>query len=248
MIWLIVALLFLMTALIYVMIYNIWLFFTMVASIISQSLIFTAWANAQFGTIDNLIVLLTALPAIGHVMFSNRAESEQTDLVEQVTRPSENILTDEEFNHLTAIVQQWLQISRVPGKPEVTFVRLKQTGEMRTTPLGKWMDFYAFQYCDTKRPAFNLTTEVEITLLIHLSGRDKLADEKSEMNIRLLSLFNIENERDNERINSWSMIRYLGEICRFSLAALNEYIKWEEIDERSAKATPAIDGEKVSGI
>ncbi|MDZ7757985.1 DUF6544 family protein [Rhodohalobacter sp.] len=247
-IWLIATVLFLMTALTYLLNYSVWPFLAMIAVIVSQVLIFTVWGDAKFGTIANIIVLLAAIPAIGHFMFSNMVEHEQTVFLEQVTRPSGTVIASEDLDQLPPIVQTWLKNSGVPGKPDVTFVRLKQTGEMKTTPDGKWMEFSAVQYFDTKRPAFNWSTEVQMMPLVHLAGRDKLTDGQGEMIIKLLSLFNVVNEKNNEKINSGTMIRYLGEICWFPAAALNEYISWEEIDELSAKATLAVNGEEVSGI
>jgi len=247
-IWLIATILFLMAVLTYVLNYSLWPYIALTAVIVSQVLIFTAWGDAKFGSIANMIILLAALPAIGHVMFNNQIEDEQIELIEQADRPSGRIITGEEFNHLPTIVQRWLHRSGVPGKPDVSFVRMKQTGEMRTDPDGKWMDFSAVQYFDTKRPAFNWSTEVEMMPLIHLSGRDKLSGGEGEMNIKLLSLINVVNEKNNEKINSGTMIRYLGEICWFPAAALNDYITWEEIDELYAKATLTVNGEEVSGI
>ena len=247
-IWLIATVLFLMTALTYLLNYTVWPFLAVIAVIFSQVLIFTAWGDAKFGTIANIIVLLATIPAFGHVSFSNRVESEQIDLLEQVNTPSNSVITGEDFSHLPTTVQRWLNRSEVPEKPDVSFVRLKQTGEMKTTPDGKWMEFSAVQYFDTKRPAFNWSTEVQMMPLVHLAGRDKLTDGQGEMIIKLLSLFNVVNEKNNEKINSGTMIRYLGEICWFPAVALNESITWEQIDELSAKAMLEINGEEVSGI
>jgi hypothetical protein len=247
-IWLIVAVLFLTTALTYFMNYSLWPFLALIAALVSQFLIYTAWGDAKFGTIANLIVLLAALPAIGYVIFNNRVGNEQVELLEQAVRPSNGIIDGEEFNQLPAIVQRWLHVTGVPGQPDVTFVRLKQSGKMKTTPDGKWLNFSAVQYFDTKRPAFNWLTEVEMMPLVHLTGRDKLTDGKGEMIIKLLSLINIVNEGHNDKVNSGTMIRYLGEICWFPSAALNEYVRWEENDNLSAMATFSIEGKEVSGI
>jgi len=247
-IWLIASVIFLMAFLTYLLNYRFWPFLALTAVAISQVLIFMAWGDAKFGTIANIIVLLAAIPAIGHFMFSNMVEHEQTALLEQVNLSSDRVITSEDLNHLPPIVQTWLKNSGVPGKPDVTFARLKQTGEMRTTPDGKWMEFIAVQYFDTKRPAFIWSTEVQMMPLVHLVGRDKLTDGKGAMIIKLLSLFNVVNEKNNEKINSGTMIRYLGEICWFPAAALNEHITWKEVDELTAKATLAVNGEEVSGI
>ncbi|MGM0746228.1 MAG: DUF6544 family protein, partial [Bacteroidota bacterium] len=246
--WLVASVLFLTTAVLYIMSYRFWPFIAIIAVILSQFIVFTAWGDAKFGTIANLIILLVALPAAGDWFFNSKVSSEQDYLLEQVSPPEDQRIQEEDLQHLPDIVQTWLKNSGAIGKPEVTFVRLKQTGEMRTSPDGKWLNFNAVQYFDVKGPAFNWSTEVKMMPLVHLVGRDKLTDGNGEMIIKLLSLFNVVNERDNQKLNSGTMIRYLGEICWFPSAALNDYISWEEIDETTAKATLTVNGDEVSGI
>ena len=246
--WLAAAILFLTTALLYIMSYRTWPFIAVIAIILSQIIIFTAWGDAKFGTIANVIILLVALPAMGDWFFHNKVSSEQGYLLEQVSQPGDKRVQKEGIEHLPKIVQVWLQNSGVLGKPAATFVRLQQTGQMKTEPEGKWMDFSAIQYFDTVQPSFVWKVDVSMLPLITLTGRDKLKDGQGEMLIKLLSLVNVVNEKQNEQINTGTLIRYLGEICWFPAAALNDYINWEEIDELSAKATLTVNGEEVSGI
>jgi hypothetical protein len=247
-IWLIVGVLFLITALVYLMNYSSWPFFAMIAVVVSQGLIFTVWSDAKFGSIANLIILLVALPVLGNMLFNEKVTTEQEQLLEQVSQPSDRILHEEDFQHLPEIVQTWMRNSGVAGKPEISFMRLKQTGEMKTDPDGIWMDFTAVQYFDVHNPSFIWEVDVRMMPLITLNGRDKLKDGQGEMLIKLFSLVNVVNEQHNEQINTGSLIRYLGEICWFPSAALKEYISWEGVDEYSARATLAVDGQQVSGI
>jgi hypothetical protein len=68
------------------------------------------------------------------------------------------------------------------------------------------------------------------------------------MLIKVLSLFPVVNSRDNEKINTGTMQRYLGEIAWFPSAALSPYITWEEIDDLSAKASMTYKGTTGSGV
>ena len=247
-IWLVISVLFLLTAVIYAMNYRLWPVIAIIALVLSQFLIFTVWSDAKFGSIANLIILLVALPAFGNVMFNDMVTNEQVNLLEQVSQPGDRLLQEEDFRHLPEIVQTWLKNSGVAGKPDVTFVRLKQTGEMKTEPNGKWMNFSAIQYFDTRKPSFVWTVDVNMIPFITLTGRDKLKGEQGEMLIKLFSLVNVVNEKDNEQINTGTLIRFLGEICWFPSAALNDFFTWEGIDDTSAKATMMIDEQQVSGI
>jgi membrane protein implicated in regulation of membrane protease activity len=248
-VWLSAGLIFLLTALLYLAGQSFWPWMALLSILISQVLIITIWNDAKFGTIANLIILLVALPAMGNELFNNKVAEEQRILLERASRSAgERILHDEDIQHLPEIVQTWLLNSGVVGKPEISFVRLKQSGIMNTDPDGRWMDFSAVQYFDINHPSFIWKVDVRMMLLITLTGRDKLKDGQGGMLIKLFSLFNVVNEKENEQINTGTLIRYLGEICWFPSAALKEYIKWEEIDEHSAKATLTAGTQQVSGI
>lgn len=246
--WLAAGTLILTTALLYIMSYRFWPFIAIFAVILSQIIIFTVWSDAKFGTIANLIILLVALPDLGDRMFSDRVMKEQRNLLRQASGSAERVLQKEDFQHLPDIVQTWLKNSGVAGKQDVTFVRLKQTGEMKTEPNGSWMGFSAVQYFDVKNTSFNWKVDVKMMPLVTLTGRDKLQNGQGEMLIKLLSLVNVVNEKGSEQISTGSRIRFLGEICWFPSAALNENITWEEIDETAAKATMITEDQQVSGI
>lgn len=246
--WLVASVLILLTVLMNLMNYRYWSVIAIIALVLSQIVIFTAWGDAKFGTIANVVILLVALPALGDWMFSDRVADEQKNLLEQVSGPADRVLQDKDFQQQPDIVQTWLKNSGVAGKPDVTFVRLKQTGEMKTEPDGSWMDFSAVQYFDVKNTSFNWKVDVKMMPLVTLTGRDKLQNGKGEMLIKLLSLVNVVNEKGSEQINTGSLTRFLGEICWFPSAALNENITWEEIDETSAKATLTTEDQQVSGI
>ncbi|PKD44051.1 DUF6544 family protein [Rhodohalobacter barkolensis] len=246
--WLVASVLILLTVLMNLMNYRYWSVIAIIALVLSQIVIFTAWGDAKFGTIANLIILLVALPALGDRMFSDRVMKEQRNLLEHVSNPSDRVMQVEDFQHLPEVVQTWLKNSGVAGKPDVTFVRLKQSGEMKTEPEGSWMDFSAIQYFDVKNTSFNWKVDVKMMPLVTLTGRDKLQNGQGKMLIKLLSLVNVVNEKGSEQINTGSLTRFLGEICWFPSAALNENITWEEIDETSAKATLTTEDQQVSGI
>lgn len=245
--WLAATVLFLTTAVLYIMSYRFWPFIAIIAVILSQIIVFTAWGDAKFGTIANVIILLVALPAAGDWFFNSKVSSEQKHLLEQISQPEDQRVQEEDLQHLPEIVQTWLTYSGVVGKPEATFVRLKQTGEMKTSPEGRWMDFSAVQYFDVKSTSFNWKVDVKMMPLISLTGRDKLKDGQGEMLIKLLSLVNVVNEKQTDQINSGSLIRFLGEICWFPSAALNENLAWVELDGTSAKATLTTKDQEVSG-
>lgn len=245
--WFVAALLFLLVAILLIFNKHGWAFFAIAAVVLSQTLIIMSWQDAKWGTILNIFILLISVVALGRFHFENMVEKEVANMLEDVPS-SISTVKNEDLGHLPRSVQKWLTATGVIGKPEIISVQLTQTGEMRTAPASKWMAFDATQYFNVNDPGFNWAVNVEAFPGIHLSGRDKLAFGKGEMKIKLLSLFNVVNEAGNEKINSGSMLRFLGEICWFPTAALNEYITWEEIDALTAKAIFRQYDEEVWGV
>lgn len=247
-IWLACALLFIIAIVLYLSHHSYWAFIALTAVLISQLVIILSWGDAKFGTLANMIILAVALPAIGSYFFKKMVHAEQLTLMSHVYNVADKLITSEDLNHLPEVVKRWLIKSGAAGGEPASFVKLKQKGQMKTKADGSWMDFEAEQYVDIDRASFIWTTHVQMMPLISLSGRDKLIDGEGQMLIKLLSLIPVVNEGPNEKINTGSMLRYLGEMCWFPSGALNDYIKWQELSTNSAQATLTIDGISVQGI
>lgn len=245
--WLIAGVIFLLTFLLFWFDKKYWPFFALAGVLISQSLIIISWQDTKFGTILNILILLVGLPALGNFHFRNMVESEKRDFQQELKEFDAYPVTREKIQSLPPAVRKWLETSGVIGKPEISYGHLTQTGEMRTSPDGKWMAFEAEQLVNLHRPAFIWDTEVEMAPLIKLYGRDKLIDGEGEMLIKLLSLLTVVDEGPGEEMNTGSMLRFLGEICWFPSAALSENITWEETGRYTAKATFRMEQSEVEG-
>ncbi len=246
--WLLTALLFTAAVVLFLMRKESWPIITVIAAVISQVLIITVWKDAKFGTFANIIALLVVIPVFAHNRFTKMAAFESKTILARIPNGNTEIITKEMLDNLPPAVQKWLTRSGIIGKEKICTVRLKQKGEMKIKPGGKWMPFAAIQYFTVNEPAFVWTTDVQMMPLVILTGRDKFEKGHGEMAIKLLSLYKVAYGHDNEKINSATMIRYLAETSWFPTAALSEYIQWEAIDSLSAKATLTYSGLKVSGI
>ena len=245
--WLLAAVVFLIVATLIIMNKQGWPFFAIAAVILSQTLIIMSWQDAKWGTVVNIIILILSVPALGRFHFEAMVKKEVIGLLKEAPQ-NRTIVKMEDLGHLPGSVQNWLIESGVVGKDNVFTGRLKQHGQMKTQPNGKWMAFDAVQYFNLQTPGFNWAAQVDAFPMVHLSGRDKLTYGEGEMKIKLLSLINVVDEKGNEKVNSGSMLRFLGEICWFPSAALEDYISWEEIDSLTAKATFTQQNKEVSGI
>ena len=246
--WMIASLLFLVASLAFIKHREWWPGTALTAVLLSQLLIFLSWNDAKAGTVLNLIILGLSLPAYGYSRFDRMAREETAELLSHIPAANDPEKGSEIFNALPPIVKKWIRQSGTLGGEEVASVRLKQKGRMRIKSGGKWMSFSAVQYFNTNDPSFIWTTRVKVLPAVYFDGRDKLYRGEGEMLIRVQSLFNVVNEKGNEKINSGSMLRFLAETAWFPAAGTNSYLSWEAVSELSARANFTYNGEKVSGL
>lgn len=212
-----------------------WPVVALIASVASQIIIVTVWKDARWGTLANAMIMVVAIQAFANVQFQKMITDEIEGLLHHVDEST--VTAHQQPETLPKPVYKWLKHSGALDNETVYCARIKQTGCMRTTPDGKWMNFTAEQYFDFQNPAFVWTTQVEMISLITLTGRDKFVNGEGEMLIKLLSLVAVADEGPHDKINSAAMLRFLGETSWFPSTALSPYITWQEMDSVSAKVT-----------
>jgi len=247
--WLIALILFLTAAIQFISNHDLWWITALAAVILSQVLIILFWQDAKFGTIPNIVILLVVVVAFADWSFNRDVKNEIAEMLAQNPIDKKEILTEEKIIYLPPIIQKWLRNSGAVGKEMIHTVRLKQKGQMKMKPeQEKWYEANAEQYFTVDNPAFIWKVKVDMMPLVFFTGRDKLSDGKGNMLIKVLSLFNVVNASDNEKINQGTLQRYLGETIWFPTAVVSPYIKWEEIDSLSAKATMTYKGTTGSAV
>lgn len=238
--WLISTLIFSIVAVIFLLKNDWWWMIAVPALVLSQMLIIMYWKDAKFATIANVIILVGVVIGYETWNFNAMVKNELKTFVSPAIS-EKKVVTKEMLGELPPVVQKWLERSNVIGKEIIYSVHLKQIGEMRTSPEGKWMPVEAEQWFKTERPRFIWIADVKAAPGIHLAGRDKYENGKGHMLIKLLSLIPVVDAKGKE-IDQGTMVRYLGEIVWFPSAALNDYIQWEQIDLTKAKATMTYGG------
>ncbi len=244
--WLIAALLFGTSVLFLFLKKEGWWMVAVPAVLLSQILIFGQWSDAKFGTIANIITLAGIVLAYGSWSFNTMVQQELSVFFPKGV-VEKTVLTKEMLAPLPPVVQKWLERSGAVGKEIARSVHLKQSGEMKTKPDGGWIPFEAEQWNTTNPPGFIWTTEIQAGPGMTLAGRDKYVDGRGNMLIKLLSLFPVADSKGPET-DQGAMLRNLAEICWFPSAALNDYIRWEQVDSLSAKATMTNGGISASGV
>ncbi|WP_339902858.1 DUF6544 family protein [uncultured Cyclobacterium sp.] len=247
--WLITFVLFVVTAFLLAIKLHYWQFTGLAGIVLSQLLILNNWYDAKFGTIINLVILAAIILAFSSFNFKNKVKREVEKIFTDSKANSQALLSEEMLEGLPLIVQKWLHNTGSIGKPMVYCVYLEQDLQMRLKPeQEKWTNAQANQYFSIDPPAFNWYVDLQMNPLLPVVGRDKFEKGEGEMTIKLWSLFSIVNTKKEDKINQASLQRYLAEMVWFPSFAVSPYLKWEAIDNSSAKATMEYKGTIGSGI
>lgn len=223
-----------------------WWLVAVAGVLISQPLIFSCFAGAKFGTVPNVIILLAAVTAYGEWSLGRAALLELEALAASCGIAAAEI-TSQNADKLPPSIRKWLERSKLIGRSSSNAFRLTQKGSLRTEPEGAWMPVTATQWLFTGRPGFLWKARIQAAPLVHISGCDTYRDGRGRMQIKLMSLFTVADSAGKE-IDQGTLLRYLGE-CVWAPAALAcDYIRLEQLDGSSVRASMNYGGVEASGI
>ena len=192
------------------------------------------------------IIIFVSVSFIGNLVFNKNVDNEIKVLFNKVKNKRSHI-SKADIEVLPQNVQRWLKYAQIIGKEKVTSVRLKQKATMRLEIDKRWMPVQAEQYFTTEEPSFIWKANIKMAPLFHIVGRDIYTEGKGNMLIKFLSLFNVANSK-GKKINQGTLLRYLAEMVWFPTAVVNNFITWEEIDTKHAKATMTYKEVIASGV
>ncbi len=132
-----------------------WWYPTLVGLILSQGLIVSAWSDAKFGTIANVIILIplmiTALDTRSS-SFSSRFAHDRSMLLAQPPAPA-TLVSENDLTPLPPLMQKYLRNMGVVGRESVRNVQVTFKAQMRSSVTSPWMESTATQYESFSPPA-----------------------------------------------------------------------------------------------
>ena len=124
------------------------------AVVLSQLAISTSWADARYGTIPNIILLIgLALGFLSWGPWSFRAEYDRDvsqGLARSVPTP---LLTEADLAQLPAVVQRYIRLTGALDLPKVQNFSARYHGQIRSGPDAPWMSFTGRQQNFYDRPS-----------------------------------------------------------------------------------------------
>lgn len=232
--WVSAAVLFLVSAILYLMSRDGWWMIAWVAILLSQSVIIMSWRDARFGSMANLIILLVAAAAWGSHSFSKQFSRDVNSVLSITSSGRNDLLTENDIKDLPIAVQNYLRYASVLNKPKISNMRVVFEGEMRNK--GKdWFKFRSVQYNFFEEPTrlFFMKAKMFGT---EVPGYHRYQRKQATMDIRLFGIIPVARHSGREMDYS-ETVTVFNDMCLMAPASLiDKRISWETIDSNSVKA------------
>src|SRR3954471_20651885 len=157
-------------------------------------------------------------------------------------------ISEADLAPLPAPVQRYFRSSGFVGRPRPTNVRIvwKEMRLRRSRDSG-WMKLHVEQVNFAPRPMRIALMRGKIAGAIPFDGRDKYQDGHGSMLVKLMKVFTVGDSRGSAMDES-ELVTVLSEALLWPSAALQPYVRWEAIDDRSARARISDGPVSVAGV
>lgn len=216
---------------------RVWWAAALVAVVLSQGAILTAWGDAGFGTIANVVILLAAvygLASTGPVSFRAEYETAVGSRVGGQGAPSQ-VVTSSDLQGLPEAVRCFMQKSGVVGEPRVHHFSARWEGRIRGGPDEPWMELTAEQVNFVGEPARFFLMDASRSGL-PVAVLHVFANGEASMRVKLLSLIPMVDQRGPTMTRA-ETVTLLNDMALMAPAALlDSDVEWETVDDRSTRA------------
>jgi hypothetical protein len=185
------------------------------------------------------IVLFIVLVWVARRRFMRQADREMEPVLEQAYQQvlrAEEVILEADLAGLPEPVKRWLRYSGVVGRPRVFFARARQSGRFRQAADRPWLKAKVVQYTLLSPPTRMWIADMRLPGNLPIVGRDLYRNERGSMLIKPLGMFKLADAQAVE-VDQGAAHVFLNDMMFIPQIALQDYIQWEALDDRHAKAT-----------
>lgn len=190
-------------------------------------------------------ILLTA--CIAHLRFQSRVCGEVATLFSEQDAAIGSQQLAARRDKLPEPVRRYLHFAITDAAAPIRTVRLTHGGLFRTKPNQHWQSIKGEEYFTVANPGFVWNASIAPVPFLRIVARDRLQSGRGNMLVKINSLLTIANASGPE-IDQGASLRWLAEAIWFPYAFVGDHIRWDEIDDHSARATLVQGGLSVSAI
>jgi hypothetical protein len=244
-VWFSTGLLFIICIALYLLKKESWVYFAVIAVVLSQILILNNWQDAKFGTIANVFILIVAIIGLFQIKFKNEYRNEVKLGLEESQKMPNSILTEAVIAYLPEPVRKYIHYAGCIGKPIVNNFRIDFSGKIRDHKKPVWMPLTSEQYNFIKTPTRLFFLDATMKGL-PLSGFHCFKNGKAFMDIRLFSIAKVEYQ-EGDKMNISETVTFFNDMCVMAPATLiDTRIDWLEVEGNKVKASFSNNGITIS--
>lgn len=233
--WLIAALLFVAAAMLYLF-SEFWFFPAAVAVCISTGIIISAWSDARFGMIPNIIIFVACVLAVSSCSYKGVYQKDIKTASKMNVISDNTLLMETDIANLPVPVQKYIRLTKSIGKPKVHNFYVEFEGKIRKNEQSEWMTFTCEQQNFMKYPTRLFFMNARMKGL-PVAGYHHYKNGKAVMDIRLLSLLKVQYAEGNEMDISETVTFFNDMCCMAPATLIDERIKWLETKENSVECS-----------
>jgi hypothetical protein len=243
-IWLGTALCLIAASLLFYFNYPGWYFWMLAGGILSTGLVLSAWSEAKYGMLVNLLVLAIALAGFTTARFEGKFLHQAAS--QKLAQPDagSDLLTEKDIAPLPPLVQSYLRYVGVLGKPKVYSAYIVFEGKMRA----KGKDYFPFiskQYNFLQHPT-RLFFMYGKLFGIQVPGYHAYAGQQASMDIRVGGILSVVKHTNLFQAET---VTFFNDMCFLAPAMLTDRrITWKTLDEHSVEGTFHNQGTAVTAI
>ena len=226
-----------------------WVPLTPAVAFFSGMLCVLAWPEAKVGLIVNVALVLLSL---GVALHGKSLESiYQAEVAAELAKHSASspgMVTENDIARLPPPVQRYFRASGFVGKPQTVNVRVIWSElQLKRSHDAGWMKLSCQQLNSVPEPMRIAFMQGRIAGVIPFEGRDKYQDGHGNMLIKVMKVLTL-GESKGTYMDESALVTVLSEALLAPSSALQNYMKWQPVDDRSASAQLTYNGITVSGI
>jgi len=187
-----------------------------------------------------------AAVALGLAVYGNARWAESTRkllTLLEATRlvPTASHYDARELEGLPAPIQRYFRAVLKDGQRLITAATVEHTGTFNVSQAGEqWKSFTSQQRVVTRRPGFLWDARLEIVPGLAVRVHDAYIDGEGMLRVAVLGLFAMADLHGPGDIAQGELMRFFAEAAWYPTALLpSQGVRWEAVDDHSAKATLA---------
>lgn len=210
------------------------------AIVASQFVICSAWTDAKYGTVVNVLLLLAAAYAFasqGPFSPARAFEAAARQTLASAQPLGAAVVSEADLTPLPAPVQRYLRVTGSVGKPRVVTYRVHWHGRIRGGASEPWMPFTAEQV-STSAPEYTRLFFMRATMKgLPVDVFHRYLDAAATFQVRVLSTVPVVDARGPE-MNRSETVTILNDMCLVAPSMLlDPRLRWQGIDENAARVT-----------